>query len=77
MPSKHTRDIVVHWWRNNKRVAERRFVRLETAIRRMSQLAYVEGQPGDVIEYTHRTTGAWIGGTKVRVGSFTTNWATD
>lgn len=55
----------------------RRYVRLDTAIRRQTELAYLEGQPGDVIEFAHAETGMQIGTIKVQVRRLVTNWVWD
>lgn len=46
----------------------RRFARLDTAIPRATQLLMLEGQPGNVVEFSHAVTGLQLGTIKLRVG---------
>ena len=54
---------------------KRNYTRVQTAIRRATELAFIEGQPGDVIELSHAATGMQIGTIKLHVGDrITTQW---
>ena len=71
------RNIIASRTRGNLLLSVRRYVRLDTAIRRQTELAYLEGQPGDVIEFAHAETGMQIGTIKVQVRRIITNWVWD
>ena len=71
------RNIIASRVRGNQLLSVRRYVRLDTAIRRQTELAYLEGQPGDVIEFAHAVTGLQIGTIKVQVRRLITNWCWD
>ena len=71
------RNIIASRTRGNLLLSVRRYVRLDTAIRRQTELAYLEGQPGDVIEVAHAVTGMQIGTIKVQVRRLVTNWCWD
>ena len=68
------RNILASRVRGGALLDIRRYVRLDTAIRRQTELAYLEGQPGDVIEFAHAETGMQIGTIKVQVRRIITNW---
>ena len=71
------RNIIASRTRGNLLLSVRRYVRLDTAIRRQTELAYLEGRPGDVIEFAHAETGMQIGTIKVQVRRLVTNWVWD
>ena len=71
------RNILASRVRGGALLDIRRYVRLDTAIRRQTELAYLEGQPGDVIEFAHAETGMQIGTIKVQVRRIITNWVWD
>ena len=72
------RNIIASRTRGNLLLSVRRYVRLDTAFRsRQTELAYLEGQPGDVIEFAHAETGMQIGTIKVQVRRLITNWVWD
>ena len=71
------RNILASRTRGGALLDIRRYVRLDTAIRRQTELAYIEGQPGDVIEFAHAVTGLQIGTIKVQVRRLITNWCWD
>ncbi len=71
------RNILASRIRGGALLDIRRYVRLDTAIRRQTELAYLEGQPGDVIEFAHAETGMQIGTIKVQVRRVITNWVWD
>ena len=71
------RNIIASRVRGNILLSVRRYVRLDTAIRRQPELAYLEGQPGDVIEFARAETGLQIGTIKVQVRRLVTNWVWD
>ena len=71
------RNILASRVRGGALLDIRRYVRLDTAIRRQTELAYLEGQPGDVIEFAHSETGMQIGTIKVQVRRLVTNWVWD
>lgn len=73
----YERNIIGTWHRNKQVLTTRRYVRLDTAIRRLSQLAVLEGEPKDVIELSHAITGMQLGTMRVGVGQLTTNWIWD
>lgn len=69
--------IIATLHRKRKVVKSRRYARIDTAIRRQSQLAVVEGEPKDVIEFSHAHTGLQIGTIRVGVGEFKAEWLWD
>lgn len=69
--------IIATLHRKRKVVKSRRYARIDTAIRRQSQLAVVEGEPKDVIEFSHAHTGLQIGTIRVGVGEFKAEWVWD
>ena len=71
------RNILASRVRGGALLDIRRYVRLDTAIRRQTELAYLEGQPGDVIEFAHAETGMQIGTIRVQVRRLVTNWVWD
>ena len=71
------RNIIASRVRGNLLLSVHRYVRLDTAIRRQTELAYLEGQPGDAIEFAHAETGMQIGTIKVQVRRIITNWVWD
>ena len=71
------RNILASRVRGGALLDIRRYVRLDTAIRRQTELAYLDGQPGDVIEFAHAETGMQIGTIKVQVRRIITNWVWD
>ena len=71
------RNIIASRTRGETLLAVRRYARLDTAIRRQTELAYLEGQPGDVVEFAHAETGLQIGTIKVQVRRLITNWCWD
>lgn len=69
--------IVATLHRKRKVVKSRRYARIDTAIKRQSQLAVIEGEPKDVIEFSHAHTGLQIGTIRVGVGEFKAEWVWD
>lgn len=69
--------IIATLHRKRKVVKSRRYARIDTAIKRQSQLAVIEGEPKDVIEFSHAHTGLQIGTIKVGVGEFKAEWVWD
>ena len=69
--------IVVTLHRKRRVVKTRRYARLDTAIRRQTQLAVLEGEPKDVIEIAHADTGLQIGTITVGVHTLKANWIWD
>ena len=68
------RPVVATLLRQNRPVRTRHYLRLYTALRRQTEIAFLEGEPRDVIEFSHAVTGAQIGTMRVGVGSLKTNW---
>ena len=71
------RNIVAILHRKNGQVWRRNYARLDTAIRRVTQLAVTEGEPKDVVEIAHAVTGLQIGTMKVGVNSLRASWVWD
>jgi hypothetical protein len=72
------RPIVATLLRKNAVVWSRRYLKLDNAIPRAVQLAMQEGQPRDVIEFSHVDTGMQIGTVKLSVGNkLVSNWVWD
>ena len=69
--------IIATLHRKRKVVKSRRYARIDTAIKRQSQLAVIAGEPKDVIEFSHAHTGLQIGTIKVGVGEFKAEWVWD
>jgi hypothetical protein len=69
--------IIATLHRKRKVVKSRRYARIDTAIKRQSQLAVIEGEPKDVIEFSHAHTGLQIGTIRVGVGEFKAEWVWD
>ena len=59
------RDIVTTLHRGNKPMRSRHYARIDTAIPRATQLALLEGEPGDVVTIHHAVTGLEIGSMKI------------
>lgn len=72
-----SRNIIATTVRKREIIRERRYVRVDTAIRRTSQLVVLEAQPGDAIFFTHAVTGLEIGEIHVGKNSFTARWIWD
>lgn len=61
--------------RKSKYVWVRHYTRVQSAIRRATELAFLDGQPGDIIELSHVATGMQIGTIHLSVGNkITTTW---
>jgi hypothetical protein len=61
------RNIVTTLHRRQQPIRVRSYVRLDTAIPRATQLAIMDGQPGDVVTIHHAVTGLEIGSIKVSI----------
>lgn len=70
---KTERNILVTYHSRKARNWTRRFVRLNTAMRRASELA-LAAKPWDVFELSHSLTGLQIGTIKVGVNSLRATW---
>lgn len=77
MAEKFDRPILATVFRKNAEVTRRHYACLETAIRRMTEHAIIDGEPRDVVEISHKATGLQIGTIKVGVGKLTTAWVWD
>lgn len=77
MAEKHERPILAIILRKNQEVDRRHYSRLNTAIRRMTELAMLEAEPRDVVEFSHKGTGMQIGTMKVGVKGIKTDWTWD
>lgn len=71
------RNIVSTWHRRGEVVRSVPYARLDTAIPKLTCHAMLQGEPGDVIELSHRHTGLQLGTIKVRVGKLETSWIWD
>ena len=63
------RNVLAILSRNGKYVNQRNYVRVQNAIRRSTERAFIDGEPGDVIELSHARTGIQIGTIKLSVGN--------
>ena len=61
------RNIVTTLHRKNQPIRVRNYARLDTAVPRATQLAIMNGQPGDVVTIHHAVTGLVIGSIKVSI----------
>jgi metal-responsive CopG/Arc/MetJ family transcriptional regulator len=74
----YERNIIMTLHRDNKIVWVRRYARIDTAIRRCTQLAVLEGQPKDVMEMAHNISGRQLGTIKLHTGNkLTAQWLWD
>lgn len=72
------RNIIMTLHRGKKTVWVRRYARIDTAIRRGTQLTVLDGQPRDVMEMSHAVSGRQLGTIKLQVGNtITTSWIWD
>lgn len=72
------RNIVATIHRVGVPTTVRRYVRLNTAIPTMTASLLQVGQPRDVVEFSHATTGLQIGTIKVKAGGrMETTWVWD
>lgn len=56
----------------------RHYARIDSAMKRVMELFVIEGEPGDVVEFSHKVTGMQIGTMKMHVmGTVTATWAWD
>ena len=60
--------IVATFYRKNKELSSRRFSRIGTAFPRAVQVLMLDGQPGDVVEFSSREWGFQIGTVKIHAG---------
>lgn len=73
--SKNPRPLVATLFSNRKPVWVRYYARLDTAVRKSVHLAVLEGEPGDVIEFSSRQFGYQIGTVVIHVlGRLTVSW---
>lgn len=76
-PRRRELNIIATLTRRGRVVWTRRYVRLNTAIRRQTDAAVLhELEPRDVIQFAHEN-GKWLGEMKVGVGSLTSKWIWD
>lgn len=61
------RNIVTTLHRKHQPIRVRNYARLNTAAPRATQLAIMDGQPGDVVTIHHAVTGLEIGSIKVSI----------
>lgn len=61
------RPILATLYRKHQPVWVRRYSRITTALPRAVQLALLEGQPGDVVEFAHSDFGFQIATVKLSV----------
>lgn len=72
------RNLIVTLHRKRKPLWARRYLRLDTAIPRITELMILGGEPGDVAEIAHAVTGMQIGTVRLRAGgNLITNWSWD
>lgn len=71
------RNIICTWLRKGEEVRTHSFTKTDNAIARMTRHILDKGEPGDVIEITHRLTELYIGAMKVRLGKIGIEWAWD
>ncbi len=77
LPEGTPRPIVATVVRKRKVVDVRRYAYLNNAIKRMSELAMLELEPKDVVEFSHNDTGLQMGTLKVGIGELKANWIWD
>lgn len=72
------RPILATLTRKHQTVWVRRYARIDSAIPRAVQLAILEGQPGDVVEFARAVTSLQIGTVRLSVGGkLTASWIWD
>lgn len=63
-----SRHIVATLHHKGKPVWNRRYARIDTAFPRAVELLIIDGEPGDVIEFSHSEYGFQIGTVKIKAG---------
>lgn len=71
------RNIVSTWLRKGEVIRTISYSKIDNALSRMTFHALQKGQPGDVMELSHRYTGLHIGTVKIRVNKIETNYIWD
>lgn len=72
------RPIIAVLIRRGKQVCPRRYIRIDNAIPRSTQILMWSGQPRDVVEFSHADTGLQIGTIRVHAGGqLTTDYIWD
>lgn len=72
------RPIIATFLRAGKPLTSRRYIRLDNAIPRSTQILMWSGEPRDVVEFSHADTGLQIGTIKVHAGGkLTTDYIWD
>jgi hypothetical protein len=66
--------VVLHTKNPDKRRVRRRFLRIDNAIPRMTQLAMQEGRVGDVVEMFHAVSGKQLGTVKLSANGHLKTW---
>lgn len=69
------RNIIGTWLREGQPIRTLSYSKIDNAIPRLTFHVMWKGEPGDVIELSHRNTGMQLGTMKVRVGAVESNWA--
>lgn len=64
------RPVIATTFRRGSILYVRTYARLDTAVRRTTQLAVQSGYPGDVVEFADDRTGMQLGTVRVRTGGF-------
>ena len=71
------RNIVGEWFRKGDRIKTISYGKIDNGLARFTMHLFQKGEPGDVIQFTHRFSGMLIGEMKVRVGKIETRWIWD
>lgn len=72
------RPIVATFLREGKPLMTRRYIKIDNAIPRSTQILMWSGQPRDVVEFSHADTGLQIGTITVHAGGrLTTDYIWD
>lgn len=70
-----SRPILATFYHKNEQKNARRYARIDTALPKAVYRLILEGEPGDVIEFSHAEWGFQIGTAKIKVGgNIILNW---
>lgn len=72
------RPIIATFIREGRALMTRRYVKIDNAVPRTTQVLMWSGQPRDVVEFSHADTGLQLGTIKVHAGGkLTTDYIWD
>lgn len=71
------RNLITKWYRGPLLVRTLSYKKTDNVLPGLTRHIMAQGEPGDVIEVTHRHTELHIGTVKVRVGGIDSSWLWD